>query len=493
MAAQPTIKPWRLTLPEELADKLWGHMFPGDDDEHGAVILAGVVSDGEGYRLVGRELICARDGEDYVEGVYGYRRLTPQFVRTGIIRARDRGLAYLAVHCHGGTTSVGFSTDDRDSHVRGYPALLDIARGQPVGALVVARAAIAGSLWLPGGGVAELGETRLIGSRLRRLFAAPASAPSADAAIYDRQTRIFGAEGQARLGTARVAVLGAGGAGMLLVEYLARLGVGELIVVDPDRVDSTNLPRLPGATRRDAFGPLGRRLGALLGFRGRPKVDVARRLAREANPAINFVGIREDITEPDVAAKLRCADYLFCAADSMRARLLFNALVHQYGIPGVQVGAKVTSVDGKLADVRSVVRFVSPGSGCLWCNGLISPKSLAEEALSDEDRAAQRYVDDAAVVAPSVITLNAVAASFAANDFLLRYTGADVAPNTGYLTLDFVRGRFVREAPRRDVDCPECGDGPTSRLGRGDSVALPVRAARRDLGNSLVPARVGRR
>ena len=40
-------------------------------------------------------------------------------------------------------------------------------------------------------------------------------------------------------------------------------------------------------------------------------------------------------------------DYLFLAADTMRARLLFNAIVHQYLVPGVQVGAKVHEDDGR--------------------------------------------------------------------------------------------------------------------------------------------------
>jgi len=478
MAADTPMTGWSLVLPDSMAEDLWAHLFPGDGDEHGAVLLAGLVDGRHGPRLVGRELIRAEDGVEYVEGVYGYRRLTAEFVRRGIIGARDEGLAYLAVHNHGGSGSVGFSGDDEASQRRGYPALLDIARGQPVGALVVAERAVAGSLWMPDRRVLKLAQARVVGPRIRHLYPSSAVAPASVAAIYDRQTRIFGAEGQDLLAHACVGILGAGGAGMLLVEYLARLGVGEMVVVDPDRVDETNLPRLPGATRRDAYGPLGRRLGKFLGIRGRRKVDIARRLARQANPSVRFTALASEIADPKTAARLREVDYLFCAADTMRARLVFNALVHQYGIAGVQVGAKVVSDrSGQLREVRSVVRFVTPDSGCLWCNGLISPAKLAEEALSGAQRAAQRYVDDDTVIAPSVITLNAVAAAAAANDFLLRFTGAAVAPNVGYLTFDAAQARVVVEEPRRDAACPECGRGPSSRFSRGDSVVLPVQTA----------------
>lgn len=475
---------WSLAMPQAIADDLWEHLFRDDDDEHGAAILAGVALGSNGPRLIARELIKARDGIDYVEGVHGYRRLTPEFVRAAIMRGRDDGLAYLAIHNHGGTTAVGFSGDDRASHARGYPALLDIMRGQPVGALVLATDAVAGELWLGADHVLPLSETRVIGNTIRRLYPASQAGSEAVGAIFDRQTRIFGPAGQTLLRDARVGVLGAGGGGMLLVEYLARLGVGELIVVDPDRVSETNLPRLPGARTSDVYGPLGRRLGRLLRIRGRFKVRLAERLAREANPAIRFTGLTGDVADPDVANALRDVDFLFCAADSMRARLIFNALVQQYAIPGIQIGAKVTSdaKSGELTDVRSVVRPVLPGIGCLWCNGLISPAGLSDELLSTEELAAQRYVDDASIAAPAVITLNAVAASLAANDFLLAFTGMPAIVRDGYLTLDHRRGRFVIELPRRDEACPECGCAPRSRFARGDGASLPTRtsgAARR--------------
>ena len=69
------------------------------------------------------------------------------------------------------------------------------------------------------------------------------------------------------------------------------------------------------------------------------------------------------------------------------------------------------------------VRPVLPGFGCLGCNGLIDPARLQQEATSAAKLAQQRYVDDVAVSAPSVITLNAVAAAHAANDYMLSLTG----------------------------------------------------------------------
>ena len=168
------------------------------------------------------------------------------------------------------------------------------------------------------------------------------------------------------------------------------------------------------------------------------------------------------------------------AADTMRARLLFNAIVHQYLIPGVQIGAKVISNDtGAVHDVHAVARPVTPESGCLWCNGLINSTKLQEESLSDEERRAQRYVDDPEVVAPSVITLNALAAAQAANDFMFHMTGLaaeDATPD--YMRFRPSRREVWWDEPRSSPDCIDCGQSERSRFARGNGQRLPVKHRR---------------
>lgn len=89
------------------------------------------------------------------------------------------------------------------------------------------------------------------------------------------------------------------------------------------------------------------------------------------------------------------ADAIFLATDTMQSRLVFNSLVHQYLIPGFQIGAKVQLEPSTHAveDVYAVARPVMPyeGGGCLYCHRLISPARLQEEALTAQERAAQRY------------------------------------------------------------------------------------------------------
>jgi molybdopterin/thiamine biosynthesis adenylyltransferase len=483
MADYPSInKPWRLILPQQLYTRLHDHLFPGDGDEHGAVIVAGIAETEQGVRLLARDLHLAVDGVDYVPGKHGYRMLKAGFIADRIAHCAGERLVYLAIHNHGGRDHVGFSGDDLRSHERGYPALLDISNGVPVGALVFAENAIAGSIWLSAERKLELAGASVIGHSLKLLHSAPVARPKGRSPLYDRQARLFGDAGQDALCQAKVGIIGLGGAGSLLAEYLGRLGVGNLVLADQDRAALSNLPRLTGSTLRDALSWFAddtkpawmRRLAVRF---AKTKVALARRNILRANPRAKINATFGDFLQTEIASSFLDCDYLFLAADSMRARLLFNAIVHQYLIPGVQVGAKVQvdKTTGDVVNVFSVVRPVTPEVGCLLCNRLINSAKLQEESLSEGERKGKRYVDEPEVVAPSVITLNAVAVSHAADDFLFYMTGLrDLDAPTAYMRFQPLSRRVWLDEPRKSVGCPECGAGSKSRLARGDGRRLPL-------------------
>ena len=99
--------------------RIMEHLFPGDQDEHGAILRAGIVRSGSSLRLLIQHVYPAEFGTDYVAGKYGYRALTPTLIHREILRCRDAGLAYLAVHNHGSDrrASSAESTSSRMSEV----------------------------------------------------------------------------------------------------------------------------------------------------------------------------------------------------------------------------------------------------------------------------------------------------------------------------------------------------------------------------------------
>lgn len=467
---------WSIVMSEPLFRRLMLHLFPGDGDEHGAVIAAGLVTTSRGTRLLARDLFLAQDGFDFVAGIRGYRRLTAEFVRDKITYCTDEKLTYLAVHNHGGRDRVGFSPDDNRSHERGYPALLDIS-GRPVGALVFAGHAVAGDIWTPGRQRRTVRELVVLGRNVDRLYPEPLSAPAKADPRFDRQVRWLGDRGQEQLGKLKVAVIGAGGVGLPLVTMLARLGVGTLVVIDPDRVDPTSLNRLD-VSRWTAMMPL-RRWPVLIPLARRlssKKIRVATNAARRANPQIHLTGIDRNVVDPVAARAIVDADFIFLAADTHQARLVFNAVVHQYLVPGIQIGTKIDTEkgSGKVLDIRSNIRLVLPHIGCLRCNHLINATKLQEESLPEAERRRNRYVDE--LPAASVITFNTQSAGQAASDFLLMMGGfIDAAATTDYLRVQ-PRSRIMEPVVpiANRVSCSDCGTVSTSRLARGDSFELPL-------------------
>jgi hypothetical protein len=130
--------------------------------------------------------------------------------------------------------------------------------------------------------------------------------------------------------------------------------------------------------------------------------------------------------------------------------------------------------------VFAVARRVLPfaGGGCLSCNKLIPADKLHDESLTPDERRRQQYVAEETITAPSVITLNAVAASHAVNDFLFGFQGLfrdDALP--GY-DMHYLRERRCESIDVSAAnDCLHCGITNRSAFGRGDRWVLPCKTA----------------
>ncbi len=120
---------------------------------------------------------------------------------------------------------------------------------------------------------------------------------------YSRQTILpeVGAAGQARLQDSTVVVIGAGGLGSAVLQYLGAAGVGRLVIVDHDRVEESNLHRQP----------LYR-----MSYIGMFKAQAARKALLEANPGIRIDAICERLTPANAPHWVATADVVVDAADS---------------------------------------------------------------------------------------------------------------------------------------------------------------------------------
>lgn len=120
---------------------------------------------------------------------------------------------------------------------------------------------------------------------------------------YARQIVLpeLGAAGQARLGAARALVVGAGGLGAPVLQYLGGAGVGEITVMDPDVVERGNLHR------QTLFGE---------GSLGRPKAEAAAAFLRNLNPDVVVRAVVDRLDPKNDEASVAFAGIVIDCADS---------------------------------------------------------------------------------------------------------------------------------------------------------------------------------
>jgi molybdopterin/thiamine biosynthesis adenylyltransferase len=148
---------------------------------------------------------------------------------------------------------------------------------------------------------------------------------------YARQTVLpeIGLEGQARLAAASVLVVGAGGLGCPVLQYLAGAGVGCIRIIDHDRVEEGNLHRQPLYVMADV---------------GLPKAAAAQRALNRFNPTIKIEAIIERLTPDNVEDVVADADVVVDAADSLATTLVLSDACQRTARP--LVSASVVGLTG---------------------------------------------------------------------------------------------------------------------------------------------------
>ncbi|WP_405406002.1 ThiF family adenylyltransferase [Paracoccus sp. Ld10] len=139
---------------------------------------------------------------------------------------------------------------------------------------------------------------------------------------YARQMVLpgIGAMGQDRLAQSHVLVVGAGGLGCPALQYLAAAGVGRITLIDPDRVDETNLHRQP-LYRMDQVG--------------RPKAQAAAAALAVLNPDCQVIPRIEWLTPANAGDLVGAADVTLDCADSFAVSLTLSDACMAAGRPMV--------------------------------------------------------------------------------------------------------------------------------------------------------------
>jgi len=467
--------------------------------EHAAYLVAGT----QEYERQGQTVleylvrdVRLLDREEYLEQGSAIVRFDHTTIRS-MMRGGETDhalvddMAVLMCHSHPRSTSPRYSGTDNANEPAHMAALTGRLPG-PHGSLIFGREGLTGRAWASDVATIRSEETAAATpfdeiivyrdrelKRLRPTDSRLAPRDRTEDQMRDRQALLHGPAGNQQLGRTHVAVVGAGGLGSLIVQSLARLGVGELTVVDPDVIEESNRSRVVGSEPTDAGAPDATPEGegvipaawaeAIEGC-GTPKAEVLQRMVERIDPNIAFRGIYEEVQAPAALEQVVTADIIITGTDTATSRRFISEAAQQYLRPLFNAGTDIDITDDTgLRSIATGFQLSGVNHPCLDCMGEINEDRIDAEGVDKEDL--EYGLDLVAGEQPSVITINQEPAqrlTYAVH----RYVTGLLADRRGFRTgtYSFTADRLV-DTTDTEPDCSFCDGTFTGAGDRGVSIA----------------------
>ena len=426
-------------------------LFTEDGTENAGVLLCGLSRGNSEHRLLVRRFMAVPP-ELYVTRNNYHLEISPQFYNQIIDECLRQHLSPVIIHSHPGQTHAWYSGSDDYGEERLLPVLQSLLPEALPASLVVTPGAATGRS-RSGDAFVPLSGLKILGQHSQILnFAEPALPHISD--VFDRQARAISVSGQARLQSLKIGVVGVGGTGSLVVEQLARVGVRDMVLIDPDVIEQSNISRLFGAKLSDV---------------GKEKVNVAAHNASELG-ADPIVPIFDTATSQEILLALRDRDVVFSCVDNDKSRAVLNRFSYQYLVPVVDMGIRLDGRKGTIRSAAGRVVIVGSGMSCLRCSHHLSPERIRAESLSRQERMAlaqEGYIMGIDTPTPAVVSLNTVVCGLgvtAALNMFVRLTGGTQPVEQLY---DATSGSVFTATDVHEDGCDVC-DAVSGVKGLGD-------------------------
>lgn len=432
----------KLRIPEYLWQPLCEQLFTRKDVESAGLLF------GEPVQTPAGTVIAIREAFTLADEAYRIRRrdqlsLDPIVCNRLIRRARDKNWSVFTIHTHPDATEPWFSAADDAGDARLMPSIRCQIPDAPHGSIVLIDNGNAIARAFDENAVSTEIPLHVVGRILNTMH----SSIVAREPWFSRQELALGARGQSQLRNMRVGVIGLGGIGSIVSLQLAHLGIGELVLVDGDIVEASNVSRIAGATKDDVDRTY--------------KVEVAARYAKSLSLVRHIEQYPEFLGPPHTPLLASC-DAIVCCVDRHTPRALLNRIAYHCHIPVIDLGTvfRVNTAGTITGDAGRVV-VVGPGRPCLGCWGHLDPEALRIEALSSEDRESAiqaGYIEGAAEAQPSVVAFNTFVAGAGIAELLrivTAFAGTESPPLR--MAFSFSEGTVRRNTLALDRRCRICG------------------------------------
>lgn len=448
----------RLALLEETAQIISRHLEASAPLEEGVFCLLRQGKGEQGLRLLATEVLLPPPGAWEKQG-RGVLRPSAQWISAAISQAINAGAGLLFVHSHPDRYFPAELSAVDWRALESLAGTIALILDGPFAAAVVHPRGWSGVSWSNGAFI-PMDSVVSVGRTLRFLSEIPVNL---DSELDLRQRDALGVVHD-QLRQLTVAVVGCGGLGSPIAEQLLRMGVGDLLILDHDRLDTpSNVRRVFGST-----------IGDLRTTVPQPKVDVVGRHLDHLGLAKPVLRIDGDVRTDTAFRSLLDTDVVLIGTDTHGSRAVVNDLASTYLLPVIDVGVRVGSkTAGVLSGLIAEVRILTPTTPCLWCRGSISGDVIRAENLpEDERRQLQRegyLVGSVGEPTPSVVALTVLGAGLATCALLaLLSEEGEVAPS-GY----WVDG-FFGDARETEPVQPVAGCRCRRLLGQGDRKPPPL-------------------
>lgn len=394
--------------------RLCAHLFPGDGKEAVAIALCGRRAGEARHVLTVRKIDLVPYGACAVRTPLRVTWSTDRVLPPLLEEAARRGMALLKIHSHPGGLASFSETDDESDRTL-FPSVYGWTDGKHphVSAIMLPAGRVFGRVVKEGGEFESLPLVSVAGDDLR-FFWHSSNGTEQVPEFARRHAQAFGAGTTCALRHLAVAVVGCSGTGSPVIEQLARLGVGRLVIVDPDSVEEKNLNRILNTTMEDVR-------------RGRFKVEVLARAIRQMELGTEVVPLARNLFDPEVVRQVAECDVLFGCMDSIDGRHLLNRLAAFYSLPYFDVGVKLVA-DGRggVEQICGTVHYLQPDGSSLLSRGVYTIEQMRAAALKRtnpeayRDQLREKYIVGIQEDRPAVISVNMQLASTAVNEFLAR-------------------------------------------------------------------------
>lgn len=388
------------------------HLFPGDGKEAVAVILCGRhENNGLSILLTHKiELIphneCKRTKE-YVN--WKTERIIPL-----LEEAAKRNMAILKIHSHP-TGYPKFSKIDDKSDNEFFQSVFGWCDHDGVhsSAVMLPDGKIFGRVFTPELKQYPLNKISIAGDIIEIWNSHTLCSKGDDFAL--RTIQVFGDGTYEKLKQMKVGIVGCSGTGSPTIEQLVRLGVGTIVIIDPDKVEKKNLNRILNTSMDDAIS-------------GRTKVEVLAKSINQIGLETKVIAYNDNIFDnKDALLELITCDVIFGCVDSVDGRYLISQLTNFYHIPYFDIGVRLDADgNGGIKNITASIHYIQPGCSTLLSRRLYTTKRLFDDSLLRHDpvefakREKQGYVHNANVDRPAVISINMQISSMAINEMLNR-------------------------------------------------------------------------